>query len=69
MPLNEDTLAGMLKGNIEDCFGPADDEERLECFCLAIAKGIIDHIKANAVVTASGPDPQGGTQEVTGTIS
>ncbi len=40
-------------------------DEVLTAFC----KGIIDHIKANAVVTSTGGDPQGGTVNSTGAVT
>jgi len=73
MALSETAMAALIKTNIEALTNFPNtgqspvfvDQTVLVAFC----KGIIDHIKAAAVVTASGSDPQGGTQNVTGTVA
>lgn len=69
MALNIDTLAGLMKSEIEGCFGPADDQERLECFCNALSKAIIDHVKAAAEVQPGSFSNSGGAVTGVGTIT
>jgi hypothetical protein len=65
------TAAGMaaaIKSAIEGVAGAPTDQAASDAFTLALATGIVGYIQGNAVVTASGTDPQGGTQNVTGTV-
>lgn len=41
------------------------DDRILEALC----EGIVEHIQGNAVVTAVGADPQGGSVNSTGTVA
>lgn len=69
MAMTNGGLSAKIKTEIEAIYGAPDDDARLQQFCDALGKAIVEYIQANAVVTASGPDPQGGTQNVTGTVS
>lgn len=69
MALTQASLATKIQTEIIAQFGAPDDAGILQKFADAIAKAVVDEIQANAEVTASGPDPQGGTQNVTGTVS
>lgn len=70
MALDITRLADSIKSQIQTAAGgtPSDDPE-LMAFCTALSTAIIGEITGHAVVTATGPDPQGGTQNVTGTVS
>jgi len=48
--------------------GPAEDSKGLAEW-IAIATDIVTHIKTTGVVNATGPDPQGGSQVVVGTVT
>jgi hypothetical protein len=64
------TLAAEMAANIETEVGSAPSiPGELTAYCTALAQAIVDRIKGDAVVTASGADPQGGTNNVTGTVS
>ena len=73
MSLSASTLSAEMVSNIEaEAGGPPPTPAgvaMLQAYCLAIATAIVDRIKGDAVVTASGADPQGGTNNVTGTVS
>lgn len=69
MALTQASLSTKIQTELIAQFGAAADASTLTKFANAVAKAVVDEIKANAVVTASGPDPQGGTQNVTGTVS
>jgi hypothetical protein len=47
----------------------ADIAEARDEMCQAFAAAIVPEITGNAVVTATGADPQGGTVTSTGTVS
>lgn len=61
MALNSNTLGTMIKTEIEAVYGPADDSARLLNFCNAIAKAVVDHIQASAVVTVTGVQTGGSS--------
>jgi hypothetical protein len=68
MALSESSLASRITAEVEAKKGaPPDDPEQLQQMAQAIAKAIVDEIKANAVVTVSGVQSGGGS--ATGTIS
>lgn len=69
MALTQASLSTKIQTEIIALYGAADDASRLKDFCDAIAKAVVDEIQANAVVTAVGADPQGGTVNSTGTVS
>ena len=69
-----------IKTKLEALFPMGNDafaQEQLNDFCEALADAIgkivgeqvVTHITSSAIVTATGADPQGGTQTVTGTVS
>jgi hypothetical protein len=69
MAMSQSSLATKIQAEIINQFGAPADASTLQKFANAIAKAVVDEIQQNATVTASGPDPQGGTQNVTGTVS
>lgn len=73
MALSESTLGALIKTEIEAKFGPADDATILQKFCDAIAKAVVTHIKAAAVVnvtSVSGVTPGPGSSGTgTGTVT
>lgn len=69
MAMDESAMAALVKANIQalPSFPKSGSTANFirDDVLVAICKGVIDHIKAAMVVTSSGPDPQGGTQNVT----
>lgn len=45
------------------------DSAELTSFCNAVGDAVVQYIQANASVSASGADPQGGIVNSTGTVS
>ena len=70
MALSIPGLSGEIKTQIVACYGAADDDTRLQCFCDAMATAIVNHITANAVVNPTGLlDSFSGAVTGTGTIT
>ena len=69
MALTQGSLAAKIIAELENQFGAAADSATLSKFANAVAKAVVDEIQANAVVTTTGADPQGGTVNSTGTVS
>ena len=71
MSLDVNRLRDAIKTEIEGCFGPADDNAKLLCFCEAVATAVITEITTNAVVntTVSGVQSGGATANGVGTVS
>jgi hypothetical protein len=67
--LTQASLSTKIQTEIIAEFGAPDDAGILAKFADAIAKAVVDEIQANAVVTATGADPQGGTVNSTGTVA
>jgi len=67
MPLSESSLANRIKSEIQGVYGTPLDASKLNQFCAALAKAIVDELKANAKVTVVGVTPGGGS--ATGTIA
>jgi hypothetical protein len=68
MALSQATLSGLIKTNIETNMGrSAEDSAQLVKICDAIAKAVVDHIKAAAVVSVTTPNAQGGVATLPGT--
>lgn len=63
MALATATLSAKIKAELIVVFGAADDVDKLQKFSDAIAKAVVDEIKANAVVntTVTTPDTINGT--------
>jgi hypothetical protein len=70
MALSIPGLSGEIKAQIVSCYGTADDDTKLQCFCDAMATAIINHITANAVVNPTNMlDSFSGQVTGTGTIT
>lgn len=71
MALNINTLASEIKTQIETQFGSPADSVQLQKFCLAVSTAVVNHIKANAVVTSvtQTPNAQSGTTLLAGTAT
>jgi phosphate/sulfate permease len=70
MALSSSVLAASIKANIITCFGAADDDARLTCYCNALASAIVDHIVNNAVVLPTSlQDSMSGSVTGTGTVT
>lgn len=73
MPLTQASLSGKLKTEIENLYGPADNNQRLQDFCDAVAKAVVEEIQTNAVVNTTGTVTSGvgagGSTVATGTVS
>ncbi len=72
MPLTQASLSTKIQTEIVAIYGAADDSAKLKDFADAIAKAVVDEIKANAVVTTTvtGTLPTGtGPAAGTGTVS
>lgn len=69
MAMSNTALSALIKNKIESKMGTPPIEAKLQDFCDALAEAIVEHITGNAVVTAAGADPQGGTVSSTGTVS
>jgi hypothetical protein len=67
MALSESSLSGKIKSEIESLYGTADDSQKLQDFCDALAAAIVDEITNNAEVTVTGVTS--GPSSATGTIS
>jgi hypothetical protein len=73
MALTQSSLSSKIETEIKGKFGNPDDATVLKKFCDAVAKAVVDEIKANAVVSTtgtviSGPGT-GGNVSTTGTVS
>lgn len=68
MPLDADRLANSIVSKLKAAEGATSEAQALPKW-KAIAEAIVGEIKDNAVVSAAGADPQGGSQSVTGTVS
>ena len=62
-------LSAMIKSQMIFHLGAPSDDAALQKFCDAMGEAIVSYLSANAQVTASGIDPQGGSVSSTGTIS
>lgn len=73
MALNKTTLANEIVTALKPLNGELTGQAETDAIARweKIAGAIIDHFKANAVISAAGTDPpgDGGTVNVTGTIS
>ncbi len=71
MPLSQSGLSSAIKSEIQNLYGTADDDATLQKFADALAKAIVDHITANALVTVTVTGVQNGpgTAPGTGTVS
>lgn len=71
MALSQSSLAGKIKSEIINQLGDATDDGLLTKISNAIAKAVVDEIKANAVVSVttstSGAQAGGATLSGTGT--
>jgi hypothetical protein len=68
MALDPTAMAGDIEAAFVSVMGTPEDSAKLQQVCLAIATGVVVAIKRDAVVTATGADPQGGTVASTGTV-
>lgn len=62
-------LKTLIKSELESACGAPDDPSQEDKFATALSNAIVSFLTANAIVTASGADPQGGSITVTGTLS
>lgn len=61
-------LSSAIKAEVIAEYGTPDDPAQLQRFSDALGEAIVTYIQNNAVVTATGADPQGGTVHSTGTV-
>lgn len=61
MPLTQASLAAKISSEIAALYGAPADAAKLQSFADAIAKAIVDELKANAVVTVTGVTAGGGS--------
>jgi len=68
MPLTKAALSTKIQTEIIAVFGAADDASKMKDFADALAKAIVDEIKANALVTGTVTSGAGAGGTVTGTV-
>lgn len=69
MPMTIPGLSAKIKSELENVYGPADDNQRLQDFCDAIATAVYNEITMNALVSGSVTSGVGSGGSVTGTVS
>lgn len=73
MALSDATLGSLIKTEIEAEFGAPADAAQLQKFCNAVARAVVAHIQAAAVVNSNGTVTTGagagGSVTATGTVS
>ena len=68
MAMSEAGLKAEIKSSLLAVFGAAEDDEKLDDFCQAMADAIVGYIQANAVVTGTVTTGMGAGGAVTGTV-
>jgi len=61
MALTQSSLASRIQSEIQAIYGAPSDAGKLQQFCTALAKAIVDELKANAEVTVLGVTPGGSS--------
>jgi hypothetical protein len=69
MAMTPAALKTLIKTNLEAAFGAPADPSMEDKFADALSQAIVTFLTTNAVVNATGVDPQGGTVTSTGTLS
>lgn len=71
MALSFASMSASIKTEIQALYGVADDPTKLQKFCDALGKAIVENIQANAQVTVTVTTVQAGTSTApgTGTVS
>lgn len=67
MAMSSSGLSAKIKLEIQTILGPAASDEKLQAFCDAVGKAVVDYLKSNAQVTGTCATPVGpGT--ITGVV-
>jgi len=73
MSMTDAGMSAAIKSAIEGNYGPATDDAKLQKFCDALGKAIVEYIQGNAVVNSTGTVTTGvgagGAVVATGTVS
>lgn len=69
MPLSDSSMSSDIKAQLQTVFGSPVDSAKLQEFCDALGKAIVENIKANALISGTVTSGAGSGGTVTGTVS